>query len=208
MPRIFDLLVLFVLLPMVLPVALIVAFLIWIFLGRPIFFYQIRCGYKGTPFKLYKFRTMTNTTDELGAPLPDAQRLTRLGKFLRAASLDELPSLVNLVRGDLRLVGPRPFIDSYLPLYSPEQMRRHDAWPGITGWAQVMGRNTLTWEEKFVLDVWYVDNRSTWLDLRILFLTVLKVLTQEGVNATKHETMPYFTGTSASKKPEYPEDAK
>jgi sugar transferase EpsL len=200
MPRIFDLLVLFLILPLVLPLALFLAFWVWLRMGRPIFFSQMRGGYKGVPFALYKFRTMTNTLDEKGELLPDAQRLTKLGRFLRATSLDELPSFLNLVRGDLRLVGPRPFIARYLPLYSPEQMRRHDAVPGITGWAQVMGRNSLSWEEKFSLDIWYVDNRSVWLDFKILFLTAVKVINREGVNASEDETMPYFTGTPSLNK--------
>lgn len=208
MPRIFDLLVLLIILPLVLPLALIVAFLVWLQMGRPIFFSQMRGGYKGIPFALYKFRTMANTVDQNGQLLPDAQRLTNLGRFLRASSLDEIPSFLNLVRGDLRLVGPRPFIASYLPLYSSEQMRRHDVAPGITGWAQVMGRNSLSWEEKFSLDIWYVDNRTAWLDLKILFLTAVKVINQHGVNASEGETMPYFTGTSSSLKQVDPEDTQ
>lgn len=206
MPRIFDLLVLFLILPLVLPLALILAFLVWLRMGQPIFFSQMRGGHKGIPFALYKFRTMTNALDEKGQLLPDAQRLTKLGRFLRAASLDELPSFLNLVRGDIRLVGPRPFIASYLPLYSSEQMRRHDAVPGITGWAQVMGRNSISWEEKFSLDIWYVENRSAWLDIKILFLTVLKVLNRQDVNASEDETMPYFTGTPSFKKLVDPEN--
>jgi sugar transferase EpsL len=199
MPRIFDLLVLFVALPVVLPVLLVLALLVWLRMGRPIFFTQMRGGHKGVPFALYKFRTMTNARDAKGELLPDAQRLTKLGRFLRAASADELPSLLNLLRGDIRLVGPRPFLAEYLPLYSPEQMRRHDAVPGITGWAQVMGRNSLTWGEKFALDIWYVDNRSALLDLKIMFLTAIKVVNREGVNASEDETMPYFTETTTTK---------
>jgi sugar transferase EpsL len=196
MPRIFDLLILGLALPLVLPIFLILAILVWLCMGQPIFFTQLRGGYRGQPFALYKFRTMTNQRDAGGELLPDAQRLTKFGHFLRGSSLDELPSLLNLLLGDIRLVGPRPFIARYLPLYTPEQMRRHDVVPGITGWAQVKGRNGLSWEEKFALDLWYVANRNAWLDLRILFLTGIKVFDREGVNANENETMPYFTGSS------------
>ena len=144
---------------------------------------------------LHKFRTMTNARDANGNLLPDGDRLTSVGKFFRATSLDELPSLLNLLNGDIRLVGPRPLITDYLPLYSDEQRRRHNVTPGITGWAQVNGRNSLTWEDKFLLDIWYVENRSFWLDLKILFKTAKSVLVQDGINADGEHTMPRFTGS-------------
>lgn len=163
-------------------------------LGSPVLFRQVRPGLYGRPFMMVKFRTMT---DERGADddlLPDAQRLTAFGRFLRASSLDELPELWNVLRGEMSLVGPRPLLMEYLPLYSPEQARRHEVRPGITGWAQVNGRNALSWEERFKLDVWYVDHRSLWLDLRILWLTVRKVIVREGISAQGEATMPRFTG--------------
>jgi sugar transferase EpsL len=193
-PRAFDFILLFIALPLLLPVFAISMLLIWISIGRPVFFTQMRGGYKGMPFALYKFRTMTNDTDASGNLLPDAERLTSVGRFLRAASLDELPSLVNLVRGEIRLVGPRPFIADYLPLYSSEQMRRHDVKPGLTGWAQVQGRNAISWDEKFTLDLWYVDNRSFWLDVKVLFMTLYKVIRRDGISAQDDVTMPRFTG--------------
>ena len=163
-------------------------------LGSPVLFRQVRPGLHGRPFMMVKVRTMT---DERGADselLPDAQRLTPFGRFLRATSLDELPELWNVLRGEMSLVGPRPLLMEYLPLYSPEQARRHEVRPGITGWAQVNGRNALSWEERFKLDVWYVDHRSLWLDLRILWLTVRKVIVREGISAHGEATMPRFTG--------------
>jgi len=176
------------------PVLLIIAIAIYFHLGRPVFFVQQRPGYKGRPFSLIKFRTMKNLTDKSGNQLPDEKRLTRLGKFLRSTSLDELPELFNVLKGDMSLVGPRPLLMEYLPLYSKEQARRHDVKPGITGWAQVNGRNALTWQERFMLDVWYVDHVSFWLDLKILFLTMLKVLKREGINHPGQATMEKFTG--------------
>ena len=172
-------------------------FLIWQVrrkLGRPVFFRQTRPGLHGRQFEMVKFRTMTDVRGPDGKLLPDAERLTTFGRFLRASSLDELPELWNVLKGDMSLVGPRPLLMEYLPLYSPEQARRHEAHPGITGWAQVNGRNALSWEEKFKLDVWYVDHRSLWLDVKILCLTVRKVLVREGISADGEATMSKFTG--------------
>lgn len=163
-------------------------------LGSPALFRQVRPGLYGQPFMMVKFRTMTDERGPDGELLPDAQRLTAFGRFLRASSLDELPELWNVLRGEMSLVGPRPLLMEYLPLYSPEQARRHEVRPGITGWAQVNGRNAVSWEERFRLDVWYVDHRSLWLDLRILWLTMRKVLVREGISAQGEATMPRFTG--------------
>lgn len=178
-----------------LPMA-IIAFLVLIKLGSPVLFRQIRPGLHGKPFVLYKFRTMTDARDEDGNLLPDELRLTPFGKFLRSTSLDELPELFNVLKGDMSLVGPRPLLMQYLDRYTPEQARRHEVKPGITGWAQINGRNALSWEEKFELDVWYVDNWSIWLDLKILLLTVLKVIKREGIHADGHATMPEFLGST------------
>lgn len=164
-------------------------------LGSPVFFRQTRPGLQGKPFNMVKFRSMTDTRGSDGQLLPDAQRLTPFGRFLRASSLDELPGLWNVLKGDMSLVGPRPLLMEYLPLYSPEQARRHAVRPGITGWAQVNGRNALSWEEKFALDVWYVDNRTLWLDVKVLWLTVKKVLVREGISAAGEATMPRFEGS-------------
>jgi lipopolysaccharide/colanic/teichoic acid biosynthesis glycosyltransferase len=163
-------------------------------LGSPVLFTQVRPGLHGKPFRMVKFRTMTDERDASGALLPDAQRLTPFGRFLRASSLDELPELWNVLRGEMSLVGPRPLLMEYLPLYSPEQTRRHEVRPGITGWAQVNGRNAISWADKFALDVWYVDHRSLWLDVRILWLTVRKVLVRNGISAAGEATMPRFEG--------------
>jgi sugar transferase EpsL len=163
--------------------------------GHPILFSQLRPGLHGRPFRLYKFRTMRDTRDASGQLLPDAERLTPFGRFLRATSLDELPSLWNVLKGDMSLVGPRPLLMEYLECYTPEQARRHEVRPGITGWAQVNGRNALSWEEKFKLDVWYVDNQSFWLDMKILALTVWHVLARKGISAQGHATMPPFLGS-------------
>ena len=163
-------------------------------LGSPAFFRQVRPGLRGKPFEMVKFRTMTDARGADGALLPDADRLTPFGRFLRASSLDELPELWNVLKGEMSLVGPRPLLMEYLPLYSPQQARRHEVRPGITGWAQVNGRNALGWDEKFKLDVWYVDHRSLWLDIKILWLTVKKVLVREGISAAGEATMPRFTG--------------
>ena len=167
-------------------------------LGKPAFFRQVRPGREGRPFELIKFRTMTNARDASGQLLPDAERLTPFGRFLRSSSLDELPELWNVLKGEMSLVGPRPLLVEYLPLYSVEQARRHEVRPGITGWAQVNGRNALSWEEKFKLDVWYVDNRTLWLDIKILWLTVRKVLVRDGISAAGEATMPRFTGSSVA----------
>lgn len=164
-------------------------------LGSPVFFRQMRPGLYGKPFQMVKFRSMTDARGPDGQLLPDVDRLTPFGRFLRASSLDELPGLWNVLKGDMSLVGPRPLLMEYLPLYSPEQARRHNARPGITGWAQVNGRNALSWDDKFKLDVWYVDNRSLWLDIKILWLTVRKVLVREGISAIGEATMSKFTGT-------------
>jgi lipopolysaccharide/colanic/teichoic acid biosynthesis glycosyltransferase len=174
---------------------LALAALVRLRLGAPVLFRQKRPGLHGQPFMLLKFRTMLDARDASGGLLPDNERLTPFGRFLRSTSLDELPSLLSVLKGDLSLVGPRPLLMEYLPLYSPEQQRRHEVRPGITGWAQVNGRNAISWEEKFALDVWYVDNRSLLLDFRILALTLLKVFRREGISAAGEATMPRFTGS-------------
>lgn len=166
-------------------------------MGRPVLFRQQRPGRHGKLFVVFKFRTMSNDRDASGELLPDGQRLTRIGKFVRSTSLDELPQLFNVLRGDMSLVGPRPLLIRYLERYTPEQARRHEVRPGITGWAQVNGRNAISWEEKFALDTWYVDNWSLWLDFKILFLTVLRVVERKDVSNAGHETMPEFFGTPA-----------
>lgn len=176
------------------PVLLIVIVLVRRKLGSPVFFTQVRPGMHGKPFKMVKFRTMTDERDEQGELLPDAVRLTQFGQFLRSTSLDELPELWNVLKGDMSLVGPRPLLMEYLPLYNAEQKRRHEVRPGITGWAQINGRNAVDWPERFKLDVWYVDNRSLWLDIKVLFLTVKKVLVREGISADGEATMSKFTG--------------
>lgn len=176
------------------PVILIISILVAWQHGLPIFFRQKRPGYRGEIFTLYKFRTMRTLTDSRGKPLPDAKRLTKLGRFLRSTSLDELPELINVLRGEMSLVGPRPLLIAYLPLYSPKQSRRHEVLPGITGWAQVNGRNALTWEEKFAYDVWYVDHWSLWLDIKIIGLTIVKVLRQEGISQPGQATAEPFRG--------------
>lgn len=177
------------------PVILVVAVLVRRRLGSPILFSQTRAGLHGQPVTLTKFRTMTDARDAHGQLLPDAERLTPFGRWLRSTSLDELPGLWNVLRGDISLVGPRPLLLQYLPLYSAEQARRHDVKPGLTGWAQVNGRNSISWDEKFALDTWYVDNRSLLLDLKILVLTMLKVVQREGINADNEATMPFFRGS-------------
>ncbi len=192
--RIFDLTLATFLLLLASPILLLTAILVLLFHGWPIFFRQQRPGYKGRPFFIYKFRTMTNRVARDGGLLPDAERLTPLGRFLRSLSLDELPELFNVLRGEMSLVGPRPLLMEYLPRYSPEQMRRHDALPGLTGWAQVNGRNALTWQDKFKLDVWYVDNWSFWLDIKIILITIWKVLTREGISQEGQATTEYFMG--------------
>lgn len=197
MKRVFDfVLALCGLLALALPLMV----LIWLVrrkLGSPVFFRQVRPGLYGKPFEMVKFRTMTSECGPDGQLLPDAERLTPFGRWLRATSLDELPELWNVLRGEMSLVGPRPLLMEYLPLYSPEQARRHEVRPGITGWAQVNGRNAISWADKFALDVWYVDNRSLWLDVRILWLTVRKVLVRDGISAAGEATMPRFEGDKA-----------
>ncbi|MDM5190875.1 sugar transferase [Bacillus sp. DX4.1] len=178
---------------------LMIATLVKSKLGSPIIFKQKRPGLQGKPFYVYKFRTMTDATDKEGNLLPDDIRLTSFGKLLRKLSLDELPQLINVVKGDISLVGPRPLLMEYLSLYTPEQARRHEVRPGITGWAQVNGRNAISWEDKFKLDVWYVDNQSFWLDIKILFLTVAKVLKSEGISQQGHVTIQKFTGSNINK---------
>lgn len=164
-------------------------------LGSPILYKQTRPGKDGKPFKMIKFRTMLDAYDERGNPLPDSERMTSLGHFLRSTSLDELPELWNVLKGEMSLVGPRPLLMEYLPLYSKKQYRRHEVSPGITGWAQVNGRNAISWEEKFKLDVWYVNNQSVWLDIKILFMTLKKVFVREGITAEGEATMSKFKGT-------------
>ena len=179
--------------------ALPLLILVWVVrrkLGSPVFFRQVRPGLHGRPFEMVKFRTMTSECGPDGQLLPDAVRLTPFGRFLRATSLDELPELWNVLKGEMSLVGPRPLLMEYLPLYTPEQARRHEVRPGITGWAQVNGRNAISWEDKFQLDVWYVDHRSLSLDIKILWLTVKKVLVRDGISSAGEATMPKFTGIS------------
>lgn len=178
------------------PVIAIVGWQIRRKLGTPVLFRQVRPGLDGKPFEMIKFRTMRDAVDARGNPLPDSERMTPFGSFLRASSLDELPELWNVLKGDMSLVGPRPLLMEYLPLYSPEQYRRHEARPGVTGWAQINGRNALSWDEKFKLDVWYVDNRSLWLDLKILLLTIKKVFVREGISAAGEATVEYFKGNN------------
>ncbi len=178
------------------PLIAIVAIVARVKMGSPIIFTQIRAGYKGKPIRIYKFRTMTNEKDQHGNLLADEQRLSRFGMFLRRWSLDELPQLINILKGDLSIVGPRPLLMEYLPLYTPEEARRHDVNPGITGWSQINGRNDLTWEKKFALDVWYVDNQTLWLDLKIIFLTLITISRGEGIQREGHATAPKFKGKS------------
>lgn len=177
------------------PVIALVAWRVRKNLGSPVLFRQVRPGMAGKPFQMIKFRTMRDAVDAQGIILPDADRLTPFGRFLRASSLDELPELWNVLRGEMSLVGPRPLLVEYMALYDNEQARRHEVRPGVTGWAQINGRNALSWEDKFRLDVWYVDNRSWWLDMKILFLTVKKVLVRDGISAQGEATMTRFTGS-------------
>lgn len=176
------------------PVIVVVAVIIRRKLGAPVLFRQVRPGRGGQPFEMIKFRTMRDAVDAQGLPLSDAERMTKLGTFLRASSLDELPELWNVLKGDMSLVGPRPLLMEYLPLYNARQYKRHDVRPGVTGWAQVNGRNSLAWEKKFELDVWYVENRSIWLDAKIIFLTLQKVIKRDGISADGEATMSKFTG--------------
>ncbi len=193
--RIVDIIISAMGLLILMPIMLVVSYNIAQRLGKPILFRQQRPGLKGNLFEMLKFRSMSDAVDEQGNTLSDGERLTAFGKKLRSSSLDELPGLWNVLKGDMSLVGPRPLLVEYLPLYSKEQARRHDVRPGITGWAQVNGRNAISWEEKFKLDVWYVDNQSFWLDIKILLLTVKKVLVRDGVSAEGEVTMSKFTGS-------------
>jgi lipopolysaccharide/colanic/teichoic acid biosynthesis glycosyltransferase len=194
MKRVSDALLAALLLLLLLLPLLLLAYLIRRRLGGPVLFRQVRPGLRGRPFTMVKFRTMTDARSADGELLPDAERLTSFGHFLRASSLDELPELWNVLKGDMSFVGPRPLLMEYLPLYTQEQARRHEVRPGITGWAQVNGRNAISWDDKFALDIWYVDNRSVWLDMKILWMTVRKVLMRDGISAVGEATMSKFTG--------------
>jgi lipopolysaccharide/colanic/teichoic acid biosynthesis glycosyltransferase len=194
--RLFDLVLTGIGLVLISPLLAVLALLVRSAHGAPIFFRQVRPGYKGQPFKIFKFRSMTDARDAQGQFLPDEARVTRLGRFLRATSLDELPELFNVLRGEMSLVGPRPLLEEYLPRYTPEQARRHDVLPGITGWAQVNGRNVLSWEEKFKMDVWYVDHWSLGLDIKVLLTTLWKVLKREGINQEGHISAEVFMGST------------
>jgi lipopolysaccharide/colanic/teichoic acid biosynthesis glycosyltransferase len=194
MKRTFEFLLSLIVIVFLLPFYMIIFLYILFGYGPPVLFKQTRPGLNANLFTLYKFRTMTLKRDANGKLMPDAERLTNFGQFLRSTSLDELPELWNVLNGDMSLVGPRPLLTEYLPLYSKDQMRRHEVRPGITGWAQVNGRNALTWEEKFKRDVWYVDHQSFWLDIKILLMTVKKVLMREGISAKEDATMPVFKG--------------
>ncbi|WP_417566226.1 sugar transferase [Marinobacter sp.] len=194
--RIFDVLLSAAALLFLLPVITVVAVLIRRRLGSPVLFRQVRPGKDGNPFQMVKFRTMLDAVDAQGNPLPDSERMTPFGQFLRSSSLDELPELWNVLKGEMSLVGPRPLLMEYLPLYSKQQYRRHEVRPGVTGLAQVNGRNAISWEDKFKLDVWYVDNCSFWLDLKILFLTVKKVVVRDGISGEGEATMSKFTGNN------------
>lgn len=196
MKRVLDVALVALTFPLWLPALLLLALLVRRRLGRPVLFLQQRPGRHGCPFTLVKFRTMTDAVGPDGRPLPDAERLTTFGRWLRATSLDELPELWNVLRGDMSLVGPRPLLPEYLPLYTAEQARRHEVRPGVTGWAQVNGRNAISWEEKFALDTWYVDHHSVWLDLRILGRTIGQVIRRHGIGHSQHATMPVFRGSA------------
>ena len=197
MKRMFDLVLSVSALFLLSPVLLVLAWQCRLKLGSPVIFRQTRPGLRGQPFAMVKFRTMSDARGPDGKLLADVERMTAFGNFLRSTSLDELPELWNVLKGDMSLVGPRPLLMEYLPLYSPEQARRHDVRPGVTGWAQINGRNALSWDEKFRLDVWYVDHQSLWLDLKILLLTVKKVFVREGISAAGEATMPRFTGSES-----------
>lgn len=196
--RIFDLFLALLMFILMSPLLLVLALAIRVLMGSPVVFRQKRPGLSGRPFTIFKFRTMTDARDSQGTLLPDSERLTPLGRFLRSTSLDELPEIFNVIRGDMSLVGPRPLRMEYLKLYTPEQARRHDVRPGITGWAQINGRNELTWEERFELDTWYVDNVSFWLDVKILLLTIPSVVSRRGISAKGHATMYKFAGSQGS----------
>ncbi len=194
MKRLLDLLITIPGVILLSPILLMVSFLVCLKLGKPVLFFQQRPGLGGRPFLLYKFRTMTDARGRNGALLSDEHRLTGFGRFLRSTSLDELPELFNVLKGDMSLVGPRPLLMQYLDRYTPEQARRHEVKPGLTGWAQINGRNAITWEEKFKLDVWYVDNRSLWLDMKIIFLTIWIIIKREGISHQGQSTMEEFKG--------------
>ena len=207
--RALDLVLVAVALPVLLLIFAAISALVYLLFGSPVLFAQARAGLEGRLFSIRKFRSMTNACDATGKLLPDAERLTRFGRFLRSLSLDELPTLINVVKGDMSLVGPRPLLAEYLPRYSPYQMRRHEVLPGVTGWAQVNGRNALSWDEKFAHDVWYVEHRTLWLDLKILWLTIVHMFTRRGISAPDHATMPEFlaiarTPDSAQSAPPFP----
>jgi len=195
--RIFDIIISSVLLIVLSPVLLLLAVVIAITMGRPVIFSQLRPGLHGNLFAMYKFRTMTNAKDAQGKFLPDAVRLTALGRFLRSTSLDEFPEFYNVLKGEMSLIGPRPLLPEYLARYTPRQARRHEVLPGITGWAQINGRNTISWEDKFEMDVWYVDHRTFWLDMQIFFLTIYKIVRREGISSKGEATMQVFTGEKA-----------
>lgn len=199
MKRFMDVVISGVLMCALLPLMAMISLAVWLNMGCPVLFSQIRPGLHGKPFQMFKFRTMNLEKAIGGRVLPDADRLTALGRFLRSTSLDELPELWNVFKGEMSLVGPRPLLMEYLPLYTAEQARRHDVRPGITGWAQVNGRNAIGWEEKFALDLWYVDNQSFVLDVKILWLTLVAVFRRDGVSAAGHDTMPKFTGSHDSR---------
>lgn len=194
--RLLDIIIASIALILLSPLYAFVAYKVKKNLGSPVLFRQVRPGLHGKPFEMIKFRTMKDVVDEQGKPLPDSERLTPFGQMLRSTSLDEMPELWNVIKGDMSIVGPRPLLMEYLPLYSPEQARRHDVRPGMTGHAQVNGRNAIGWEEKFKLDTWYVENQSTWLDFKIMFKTVHKVLAKEDISAEGDATMPKFTGNT------------
>ncbi len=200
--RLLDMIVALPALILLSPVLAVLAIMVRVKLGAPVLFHQVRPGLAGAPFRMPKFRSMTNARDAAGELLPSAERLPPFGRFLRSTSLDELPELWNVVRGDMSIVGPRPLLMDYLPLYSPEQARRHTVRPGITGWAQVNGRNAISWEQKFAYDVWYVDHLSPALDLRILFMTAAKVVRRSGVSPDNQEIMTRFMGTPAAQSDE------
>ena len=199
MKRFFDLMVTLIMFPLVLLICFIVVVFIKIKLGSPVFFLQPRPGLNSKIFNMIKFRTMTDGRDFNGDFLPDSARLTKFGKFLRSTSLDELPELWNVLKGEMSLIGPRPLLIEYLPLYNRRQLRRHEVLPGITGWAQINGRNSISWEDKFSLDEWYVDNQSMWLDIKILFLTVKKITQRDGISQDGYDTTEYFKGSNSEK---------
>ena len=195
MKRIFDIVLVLFSIPILIPIYILVALMVRFKFGSPVLFKQPRPGLNEKVFNMIKFRSMTMENDTSGILLSDSNRLTRFGEFLRSTSLDELPSLWAVLKGEMSLVGPRPLLVEYLPLYSKKQSRRHEVKPGITGWAQVNGRNAISWDEKFDLDVWYVDNQSIWLDIKILYMTIKKVILRDGISAKNNATMPPFKGT-------------